>query len=160
MRYPTATAFLAVVLLATLSSPLRADDDDSHTTPQQQAIAAVVALKMNAGQECQRIEIEGKNIAYVRIHGWRYLEMIRKIDVSACPSAFRTAWSDYCAAWSNKIQSEKANRNTVDLISTLKGCIYNLQETSRRLEAYDTDPAWQHCEQVATDAGVPACDLQ
>jgi hypothetical protein len=123
-------------------------------TNDQQAIASVLAQKESAGLDCQQILIDGRQIMKVQIHGWQFLEAIKKIDVTGCPEPFRTAWSGYCAAWAQKLKAENANEDTLDLISMMKGEISDLPAIGRRLEAYDTEPAWQRCEQAASEYGV------
>jgi hypothetical protein len=148
MKYLIATVCLAVLgfdLSGCLSRP---------KTNDQQAIAGVLAQKESAGMDCVRILIDGKKIASVHLYGSRYLVTIKKIDVTGCPEPFRTAWSGYCAAWEKKLQAENALEDTLDLISMWKGEIGDLPTISRRLEAYDTEPAWQRCEQAAMDYGV------
>jgi|HubBroStandDraft_2_1064218.scaffolds.fasta_scaffold183249_1 hypothetical protein len=150
MKYLIATVCLAVFgfdLCGCLSHP-QAND--------QQAIASVLAQKESAGLDCEHIIIDGRQIMKVELHGWQFLAAIKKIDVARCPGPFRSAWSGYCAAWEQKLKAENAQEDTLDLISMWKGEIGDLPATSRRLEAYDTEPAWQRCEQAAMEYGVQA----
>ena len=120
----------------------------------RQAITAVLAQKESAGVSCARILIDEQQIANVQLHGVEYLHAIEKIDVTRCPEPFRTAWANYCAAWAQKLKNEKANPDTLDLISMWKGQIGDLKAICRSLEAYDTAPAWARCEQVAAECGA------
>ena len=127
----------------------------SHSqTGGQQAIANVLAQKESAGRKYARIVLDGDKIMSVHLHGNDYLDAIKKIDASSCPEPFRTAWAGYCAAWEKKLRAENAGEDTLDLISMWKGEIGDLPETYRHLEAYDTAPAWQQCEQAAAADGV------
>ncbi|HTB80042.1 MAG TPA: hypothetical protein VK717_04065 [Opitutaceae bacterium] len=148
MKYPITAACLAImglVLAGCLSRP---------QTNDQPAIASVLAQKESAGANCAHILIEGQKIASVQLYGSQYLAAIRKIDVAGCPEPFRTAWSAYCATWEQKLKAENAQEDTLDLISMWKGEIGDLPATCRRLEAYDTEPAWQRCEQAAMESGI------
>jgi hypothetical protein len=145
MKYLVATVSLAVFgfnFAGCLSRP---------QTNDQQAIASVLTQKESAGLDCEQILIDGRQIMKVQIHGWRFLAAIKKIDVAGCPEPFRAAWSGYCAAWEQKLKAENANEDTLDLISMWKGEIGDLPAIGRRLEAYDTEPAWQRCEKVASE---------
>jgi len=98
--------------------------------------------------------VDGQQIANLQIHGFQYLGSIKRIDVSACPEAFRAAWTNYCKTWAQKLQKENADDDTLDLISVDKGQVGDLPALCRSLEAYDTQPAWNRCEQAARDCGV------
>ncbi len=146
MKYLLATISMAVLVLAGCLSHPQTND--------QPAIASVLAQKESAGANCAHIMIEGQKIASVQLYGSQYLAAIKKIDVAGCPEPFRAAWSAYCAAWEQKLKAENAQEDTLDLISMWKGEIGDLPATCRRLEAYDTEPAWQRCEQAASGYGV------
>lgn len=146
MKYLIATVGMAVLGFAGCLSRPQTND--------QPAIASVMAQKESAGANCAHILIEGRKIASVQLYGSQYLAAIKKIDVAGCPESFRAAWSAYCATWEQKLKTENAQENTLDLISMWKGEIGDLAATCRRLEAYDTDPAWQRCEQAAMESGV------
>jgi hypothetical protein len=127
------------------------------TSPQaqsRQAIARVLTEKGDASSECIYYSVDGEDIAALRIHSEKYLHLIKKFDVSACPEPFRQAWADYCNTWAQKLKKENADEDTLDLISTDKGEVSDLPTLRRSLEAYDTQPAWQKCEQVANEYGV------
>ncbi len=129
----------------------------SHSqTGGQQAIANVLAQKESAGRKYARIVLDGDKIMSVHLHGMDYLAAIKKIDASGCPVSFQSAWAGYCAAWEQKLRAEKADEDTLDLISMWKGEIGDLQATYDHLEAYDTEPAWQRCVQTAAAADVPS----
>jgi hypothetical protein len=125
-----------------------------QATDYHQAISSVLAQKERAGVSCARILIDSGDIVSVHLHGWDYLAIIKKIDVTGCPEQFRTAWSGYCAAWAQKLKEENAKEDTLDVISMWKGEIGDISATCHSLEAYDTAPAWQHCEQAAMRYGV------
>jgi hypothetical protein len=118
------------------------------------AITAVLAQKEHAGVICARILIDEQQIVNVQLHGLKYLHALQKIDVTRCPEPFRTAWAGYCAAWAQKLKNEKADRDTLDLISMWKGQMGDLKALCRSLEAYDTAPEWGRCEQAAIACGA------
>jgi hypothetical protein len=127
------------------------------TSPQaddHKAIVRVLAEKGDASSKCIYYTIDGEDIAVLQIHGIEYLHLIKKIDVSACPEPFREAWADYCNTWAQKEKKEGADEDSLDLISTDKGELSDLPTLRRSLEAYDTQPAWQKCEQIAAQYGV------
>ncbi|HUB66618.1 MAG TPA: hypothetical protein VL981_03945 [Candidatus Methylacidiphilales bacterium] len=121
---------------------------------ENQAIAKVLNQKEQAGVNCVHVIIDGGSILSVQMHGLDYLKLIKKIDVSGCPEKFRNAWAAYCAAWEQKEKQESAKEDTLDIISMQKGEIADVPMVCQRVEAYDTDPAWQKCEKIAMDHGV------
>ncbi len=124
-----------------------------------QPIATVIVEKERAGLRHARILIEGEKIASVHLHGWRYLAALRKLDTSLCPEKFRLAWSNYISAWDQKLKQEHATEETLDAVSMWKGTFDDLPATSRRIEPYDTDGAWQQCERVALEYGIDPSKL-
>jgi hypothetical protein len=120
----------------------------------RKAIKHVIAEKENASVTWAYYAVDGRDIANLQIHGVQYLRAIDKIDVSSCPETFRAAWTNYCAAWAQKLKKENADEDTLDLISVGKGEAGDLPNLVRSLEAYDTQPAWNRCEQAARDCGV------
>ena len=130
--------------------------DNSQPIP---TITTAIIQKERAGLRHARILIESEKIANVYLHGWPYLAVLRKIDTSLCPEKFRLAWSDYVLAWDQKLKQEHATEETLDAVSIWKGTFDDLPATSRRLEPYDTDGAWQRCERVALEYGVDASKL-
>jgi hypothetical protein len=126
----------------------------SHANSAKRDIAQILAQKAGAGQSCARVVIDGERIVSVQLHGWRYLGALKKFDTAGCPETFRGAWADYLDAWGRKLVREQANRETLDLISMWKGSLGELPSMLRRLEAYDTESAWQNCERVASQYGV------
>ena len=120
----------------------------------RQAIARVLAEKGDASSQLVYYTVDGDDIAVLQIHGLDYLDRIKKIDVSACPEPFRQAWANYCDTWAQKEKKENADDDSLDLISTYKGKLSDLPAMRRSMEAYDTQPAWQKCEQIAAEYGV------
>jgi hypothetical protein len=127
------------------------------STPEREsrhAIVRVLGQKGDASSECVYYTVDGEEIAALQIHGLDYLDKIKKIDVSACPEPFRHAWADYCNTWAQKLKKENDDDDSLDLISEYKGELSDLPTLRRSLEAYDTKPAWQRCEQIAAQYGV------
>ncbi len=148
MKHITALSCLALFCLG-LCGCATSPQLESH-----QAIARVLAEKGDASSQCVYYTVDGEDIAGLQIHGIEYVDLIRKIDVSACPEPFRQAWADYCNTWAEKEKKEDADDDSLDLISTYKGELSDLPTLRRSLEAYDTKPAWQKCEQIANEYGV------
>jgi hypothetical protein len=123
------------------------------------SITTVIVEKERAGLRHARILIDSEKIASVYLHGWRYLAALRTIDTNLCPEKFRRAWSDYVSAWDQKLKQEHATAETLDAVSMWKGTFDDLPETSRRIEPYDTERAWQQCERVALEYGIDPSKL-
>lgn len=130
-------------------------DNDQRTS----TIMTVMIQKEQAGVSHSRILIDSQKIASVYLHGWQYLAALRKIDTKLCPEKFRLAWSDYVSAWDQKLKQEHATVETLDAVSMWKGTFNDLPATSRRIEPYDTEGAWQQCERVALEYGIDASKL-
>ncbi len=130
-----------------------------HAPPQpndQQAIASVLAQKESAGVDCEQILIDGRQIMKVQLHGSQFLAAIKKNRCDRVPRAVSRGVVRVLRGVGTKLKSENAQEDTLDLISMWKGEIGDLPAIGRRLEAYDTEPAWQRCEQAALEYGVQA----
>ena len=141
---------LLMVLGLTLSGCATAPDRESRA-----AVRNVITRKEDASTRWSYYAVDGDQVANLQIHGTQYLDTIKKIDVSECPEPFRAAWTNYCAAWAQKLKKENADEDTLDLISVDKGEAKDLPALRRSLEAYDTQAAWDRCLQAARDYGVP-----
>jgi hypothetical protein len=144
------TGFMMLSVCCCLASQGQDAPDKGKTAL---AVKSVLAEKQRAGLMCARIVIDNGQIASVYLHGVDYLRALKKIDTTGCPEGFRAAWSDYLSVWNRKLETEKATEETADAISMWKGGYDDLPATVRRIEAYDTESAWENCESAALKWG-------
>jgi hypothetical protein len=147
-------ALMCLIILGLCGRVSAADPTDKDQAAA--AIRNVLLQKQQDGLKYAHIVIDNEAIASVHLHGFQYLRALKKIDLKGCPDKFDSAWSDYLAAWQQKLDKEHAKEETADAISLWKGQFDDLPATVRLIEAYDTKDAWEHCESVASEYGVDA----